>query len=69
VFAARLVPANLGLGAALYGAAGHIDWIGLQAHGGQRAATMAGVLVASSLIYFALLAVCGLRPRHLARGG
>jgi putative peptidoglycan lipid II flippase len=69
LYAARLLPANLALGAALHWAAGHIDWIGLQAQGGQRAAAMAGVLGGVALLYFGVLAACGLRPRHLSRGG
>jgi putative peptidoglycan lipid II flippase len=69
LYTARLLPANIALGAALYWAAGRIDWIGLQAHGGQRAAAMAGVLGGVALLYFAVLAACGLRPRHLSRGG
>jgi putative peptidoglycan lipid II flippase len=69
IYGLRLLPANVALAVALYWAAGHVDWIGLQAHGGQRAALMAAVLGGVALLYFSVLAACGLRPRHLARGG
>lgn len=66
-FMARVAAANVVLGAALAWAAQGIDWIGLQAHWGQRAAAVAAVLVGVALLYFAVLAACGLRPRHLLR--
>ena len=67
-FMARVVVANLALGAGLAWAAQGIDWIGLQAHWGQRAGAVALVLTGVALLYFAVLAACGLRPRHLMRG-
>ena len=66
-FAARLLLANLALGGALVWAALGIDWIGLQAHTGLRAAAVAGVLGGVALLYFVVLALCGLRPRDFMR--
>jgi putative peptidoglycan lipid II flippase len=66
-FALRVAAANLVLGAALAAAALHIDWLGLQAHWGQRAGAMAAVLGGVSLLYAATLWLCGLRPRDLLR--
>lgn len=68
-FMARVVAANVVLGAVLAWAAHGIDWIGLQARWGQRAGAVALVLVGVALLYFAVLAACGLRPRHLVRRG
>ena len=69
MFTGRVVLANLALAAGLVGAARGIDWIGLQAHWGQRVLAVAGVLGGVALLYFAVLALCGLRPRHLMRRG
>lgn len=66
-FMARVAVANLALGAALAWAAQGIDWIGLQAHWGQRAMAVALVLAGVALLYLVMLAACGLRPRHLMR--
>ncbi len=69
LFAARVLAANLALGAALFWAARRIDWLGLQAEWALRAGAMAVVLAGVALLYFAVLALCGLRPRHLLRRG
>ncbi len=68
-FAVRVLLASAALGAALAWAAQAIDWIGLQAHPGQRAAWMALVLGAVAAGYFALLAASGLRLRQFVRRG
>jgi putative peptidoglycan lipid II flippase len=68
-FALKIGLANVLLGAALWWAGQGIDWIALQAHWGQRAAAVAGVLAGVALLYFAVLAACGLRPRQLFRRG
>jgi len=68
-FAWRVALANVALGAALAWAATGVDWIGLQAHWGQRAAAVAGVLGGVALLYFAVLAACGLRPQQFVRRG
>lgn len=69
VFALRLLPANVALGAALFWAERGVDWLGLQAKWGLRAAAMAGVLGGVALLYFAVLAACGLRPHQFLRRG
>jgi putative peptidoglycan lipid II flippase len=66
-FAAKVMLANVALGAVLAWAANAVDWIGLQAHPGERAAAVAGVLGGVALLYFAVLGACGLRPRHFMR--
>lgn len=68
-FAWRVLLANVALGAALAWAAHGVDWIGLQPHWGLRAAAVAGVLGGVALLYFAVLAACGLRPRQFVRRG
>jgi putative peptidoglycan lipid II flippase len=66
-FAVKVLLANIALGAALAWAALGIDWIGLREHWGQRAGAVAGVLAGVALLYFAVLAACGLRPRDFTR--
>jgi putative peptidoglycan lipid II flippase len=68
-FMLRVALANLALGGALYWAARGIDWIGLQPRWGLRALAMAGVLGGVALLYFAVLAACGLRARQFMRRG
>jgi putative peptidoglycan lipid II flippase len=68
-YALRVALANLALGAGLAWAAHAIDWLGLQAHWGQRAAAVAGVLGGVAMLYFGVLAACGLRPRDFVRRG
>ena len=68
-FVLRVGAANVALGVALVFAAYRIDWIGLQPHWGLRAAMLAAVLGGVALLYFAVLAGCGLRPRHFMRRG
>ena len=66
-FTLQVALANVLLGALLAWAAHSIDWIGLQAHLGQRVAAVAAVLTGVALAYFAVLAACGLRPRDFTR--
>jgi putative peptidoglycan lipid II flippase len=68
-FAGKVLLANGLLGGALFWAGRSIDWIALQAHWGQRAAAVAGVLGGVACLYFVVLALCGLRPRQLFRQG
>jgi putative peptidoglycan lipid II flippase len=68
-FVLKLLLANAVLGAGLWWAAQALDWIALQAAWGQRAAAVAGVLGGVALAYFAVLALCGMRPRDFARRG
>ena len=67
LFLLRVGLACLALGALLAWAATAIDWIGLQAQWGLRAGWMAAVLGGAALLYFAVLGLCGLRPRHFRR--
>jgi putative peptidoglycan lipid II flippase len=66
-FVLKVLLANLSLGAALGWAASGIDWVGLGTRWGLRAAVLAGVLAGVALLYFAVLAACGLRPRDFGR--
>jgi putative peptidoglycan lipid II flippase len=68
-FTARVLLANGALGGVLFWAAREIDWIGLQAQWLLRAAAVAAVLGGVALLYFAVLAACGLRPRQFMRRG
>ena len=68
-FSLRVALANVALGAALAWAALGIDWIGFQAQAGQRALVLAGVLGGVALLYFGVLALCGVRPRDFVRIG
>jgi len=69
LYALRVLVACTALGAALAWAAQAIDWIGLQAHPGQRAAWMALVLASVAAGYFALLLASGLKLRQFVRRG
>lgn len=69
VFAVRLLPANAALAAALAWASRYFDWTALQAQWALRVGLVAAVLGGVALLYFALLAACGLRPHHLMRRG
>lgn len=59
--------ATAALAAVLAVASAQVDWIGLHRHAGQRAALLAGVLVGVAALYFAVLALLGLRPREFTR--
>jgi putative peptidoglycan lipid II flippase len=66
-FGLRVLLASAALGAVLAVAARRIDWIGLQAHWGQRAGWVALVLGGVALLYFALLHVSGVRLGQFMR--
>jgi putative peptidoglycan lipid II flippase len=66
-FMLRVLLANAALGAVLGWAGTAVDWVGLQAHEGQRVAAVAAVLGGVALLYFGVLAAAGLRPRDLVR--
>ena len=68
-FAAKALLANAALGAGLWWAAAGVDWIGLRPHWAERVAAVAGVLGGVALLYFAVLAACGLRPRDFVHRG
>jgi putative peptidoglycan lipid II flippase len=67
LFALRVAAANGAVAAVLWWAAQRIDWLALQSQGGLRAGLMALVLAGVALVYFGVLALCGLRPRDLVR--
>jgi putative peptidoglycan lipid II flippase len=67
VFALRLLPARAALAAMLWYADGKIDWLGLQAHAGLRAAYLGGVLAASGVVYFGMLLLFGFRLKDFGR--
>jgi putative peptidoglycan lipid II flippase len=68
-FILQVMVANLALGAALLWAAGAVDWTGIQERWAWRAGAVAAVLVGVAALYFAVLALCGLRPRQFVRRG
>jgi putative peptidoglycan lipid II flippase len=66
-FALRVGLACAALAGVLAYAARRIDWLGLQAHWGQRAGWMALVLGGVALLYFVLLHLLGLQLRQFVR--
>ena len=68
-FLSRVVLATAVLGAWLGWVAWRLDWIGLQAHWGQRAGLMFGALGVAALLYFGVLRLLGLELRQFARRG
>jgi putative peptidoglycan lipid II flippase len=54
----------------LWWAGTRIDWIGLgDGRNGLRAGLLGAVLAGVALMYFGLLALCGLRPAQFMRRG
>jgi putative peptidoglycan lipid II flippase len=68
-FALRVAVGCSALGGALFWAARHIDWLGLQAQPLQRAGLMAAVLLGVAALYFALLWALGLNLKQFSRRG
>ena len=66
-FALKVGFASLAMGAGLAWAATALDWVALGSREGLRAAALAGVLAAAAALYFGLLLLLGLRPRHFMR--
>ncbi len=66
-FAMRTALASMVLGSALYLAARHIDWLGLQVQPLVRAAAMAAVLSGVAALYFATLLAMGMRLKDFRR--
>jgi putative peptidoglycan lipid II flippase len=56
-----------GLAVPLWWASRHIDWLGLQQTPLMRIAALSAVFLVGGLVYFAVLAAAGLRPRHFRR--
>jgi putative peptidoglycan lipid II flippase len=67
VFAARAVVASVAMGAGLVWAAQAFDWVGLRAQPWHRVGLLAAVVAGGIVVYFAVLAILGLRPRHVMR--
>ena len=66
-FALSVLLGCIALGAGLFWAAGAIDWIAAQARPWWRAGVLAGALAAVALVYFGVLAACGVRLREFMR--
>lgn len=66
-FLAKIVLASALMGAALAWAAHTYDWVALGATELRRAGLLAAVLAGAASLYFAVLLVCGLRPRDFMR--
>jgi putative peptidoglycan lipid II flippase len=66
-FVLRVLAATSVLGALLWWASRHIDWIGTA--GPLRAALLAAVLGGAAALYFGVLLACGVRPRQFMRRG
>ena len=67
LFALRVMAASAVMGAGMFWAARRFDWLQLGQHEGLRAAAMALALVAAAAVYFAVLALLGLRARSFMR--
>ncbi|GAA0748516.1 murein biosynthesis integral membrane protein MurJ [Ideonella azotifigens] len=67
VYLARLAPANLALGLWLGWSAQAVGWLDLQAHAGQRAGLLAGVIGVGALLYFGALRLAGLPLKQFLR--
>jgi putative peptidoglycan lipid II flippase len=69
LFALRVLLGCVALGAVLAWAAHSIDWIAAQATPWWRAGMLAAVLAGVALLYFGVLAACGVRLREFMRRG
>jgi putative peptidoglycan lipid II flippase len=66
-FVLKVLVASALLGLLLWWANQALDWAALRATPGLRVAWLAGVLAASAVLYFGLLAALGLHPRQFMR--
>lgn len=66
-FLARVLVAGSVLAAGLVWAAHALDWVALQATPWHRLGWLAAAVAAAVVVYFGVLAACGMRPRHLSR--
>lgn len=62
-FFSRVTPALVAMGAVLFWADHHIDWIALRHYPLLRAGWLTGVIAASGIAYFGMLFAMGMRPR------
>ncbi|TBO34188.1 murein biosynthesis integral membrane protein MurJ [Aquabacterium lacunae] len=67
LFALRVIVASALLGAGMWWANAHFDWLGLRAQPWLRVGLLAGCLVAAALVYFGVLTASGLKIRHMLR--
>ncbi|MFT3856154.1 MAG: murein biosynthesis integral membrane protein MurJ [Aquabacterium sp.] len=67
LFAARVVLASALLGAGLWFASQHIDWIGLRHEHWLRIGAMVGCLIGAAVVYFGALMATGLNLRQAIR--
>lgn len=67
LFLARVAFASAVLGAGLWWAAGHFDWIGLHAHAGRRVALLFGCIAAAGVVYFGCLAATGMNLKRMLK--
>lgn len=67
-FALRLVLALAVLGMFLHWTEARFDWIAMRSAPAQRIGALAAIVVGGAALYFATLAMGGLRPRHFRRG-
>ena len=68
-FSARVVVATALMGAGLYWAAQHLDWIAMRTEPWLRIGALAACLAGAGLVYFLSLAVAGIQLRQFARRG
>jgi putative peptidoglycan lipid II flippase len=66
-FLVRCIVASAAMGAALWWAQRHVDWVGLKPLWGQRAAWLALFIAAAIVLYFATLLASGMKLRQFAR--
>jgi len=66
-FALRVTFASTLMGALLWAAARHWDWIALGTHEGLRALYLGSVLLAAAAVYFGALALAGINFRQFAK--
>jgi putative peptidoglycan lipid II flippase len=66
-FIAVVVVATALMGGLLAAAEARIDWIGLAAQQGLRAAELTGCIAGAALVYFGVLLLGGFRPRDFSR--
>ncbi|HEY9572804.1 MAG TPA: murein biosynthesis integral membrane protein MurJ [Pusillimonas sp.] len=66
-FGLRILPALLAMSAVLWFAGQTLDWLALGARPGIRVLWLGGVLLASILVYFSMLAAFGFRPSDFTR--
>lgn len=66
-FTLRVVLASAAMGGLQWWLAGYFDWVALGRTELLRALLMAASLAASALVYFAVLAICGLKLRQFVR--